>query len=92
MGKRGQRIAPEIKAEAIRLVEEGGLSARSAARQCDVSYQTLLGWLKVRRTSSAAEDEDLRAQVARLQAEVNELRMEKEILKKAAAFFAKESR
>ena len=89
------RYAPEFRAEAIRLVREGGRTPRQLAEDLGCSEASISYWLKQadvdagRRTDglTTAEREELR----HLRAENRVLRMERDLLKKAAAFFAKES-
>lgn len=90
MGNR--RFPPEFKAAAVKLVLEQGTSAREASANLGVKLSTLLNWIKLhrRRQGTADTQADLRTQVKRLQAEVDRLRMERDILKKAAAYFARE--
>lgn len=86
--------APEFRAEAVRLIREGGASVRQVARDLDVKADTLRSWLK-RADSDAGRREgittDERTELTRLRRENRLLKEEREILKKAAAFFAKES-
>ena len=89
------RYAPEFRAEAVRLVREGGRTPRQLAGDLGCSEASISHWLKQadvdagRRTDglTTAEREELR----HLRAENRVLRMERDLLKKAAAFFAKES-
>jgi len=92
MGKRGKKVSEELKAEAVRLVFDGDMSARAVAQQCDVGYQSLCSWVKEEKIRRQNHDEELKEELARLRVENRELKMEREILKKATAFFAKESR
>jgi transposase len=99
--QKGRRRPPrsftsEFKAGAVRLVLDEGKSVSRVARDLDLTASTLCGWVKQARADrsngatglTTAEREELSA----LRKEVRELRMEREILKKAAAFFAKESK
>jgi transposase len=91
-----QKYPPEFRAEAVKLVESG-VSQAEAARRLGVSMTTLAGWCQLKRKGklNAAERKptsDKDQEIARLKREVAELRMEREILRKAAAYFAKESR
>ena len=97
MGKRVRRkFTPEFKAEAVKLAREGtaaGKSIETIAKDIGVWPATLGDWL---RRSKTTEDpvKDAPAATAREQEllkEIRVLRMERDILKKAAAFFAKES-
>jgi transposase len=86
---------PEFRAEAVRLVRSGGKLIREVAEDLGVSEQTLRNWVRQgdlgdgRRSDglTSSEQEELR----RLRRENRVLRQEREILKKAAAFFARET-
>jgi transposase len=97
---------PGFKREAV-LLCEGGRTVGSVAGEFSISYQTVSGWLgRWRRMGEAAfpvketvvirpSKKTLSAdelEIQRLRKEVEILRMEREILKKATAFFAKESK
>jgi transposase len=93
MGRRSYTV--EFKAEAVRLVEERGVSMRQAARELGMSVNTLQAWIVASRTRGGARAPSggaTQQEVARLQREVVRLRMERDILKKAAAYFARESK
>src|SRR4051812_13287180 len=86
---------PEFRREAVRLARSNGQSIAATARQLEIAYDTLRTWLK-----QADLDEGLRhdgltteetEEVRRLRREVKTLREEREILLKAAAFFAQET-
>jgi len=90
------RYTLEFKQEAVRLVR-GGEKIASAARTPGVSAQSLDNWVKaeaggrlrdVRGKTLTAEQ----MEIARLRAELSRVRMERDILKKATAYFARESR
>ena len=87
-----QHYAPEFKKEAVALVTEQGYSIAKAAQAVDTSENNLRRWKKDQEQEAKGErmSADERAELARLRREVKMLRMEKEILKKASAFFAKE--
>ena len=92
--KSRRQHTPEFKAEAIKLVLEQGLSRAEASRDLGL-HPTVLGrWVNAaeqeRRPGSLNLEE--RDELKRLRRENKVLRTEREILKKAAAFFAKESR
>jgi transposase len=85
---------PEFKAEAIRLVKTSGDPLRQIAKDLGVSDQTLRNWVKqddvdAGRKSGLTSDE--RARLRELEMENRKLREEREILRKAAAFFAGET-
>ena len=98
MAKRKRRaFTREFKTETVRLVLEGGRSIAEVAREMDLTESALRLWVhqaKVDRGQgkpgelTTAEREELQ----RLRRENKDLRIEREILKKAAAFFAKESK
>ena len=86
---------PEFRAEAVRLVREGGRTPRQLAQDLGCSDETIRNWLKQadrdegRRTDGLTTVE--REELAQLRRENRVLREEREILRKAAAFFAKEA-
>ena len=92
MSKRERcRHSDEFKREAVKLVTEQGLSVAQAARDLDVNENLLRTWKRKfsdEREESLSESE--RMELARLREENRRLRMEREILKKATAFFANE--
>ena len=92
-GKRQRRkYTKEFKQEAIALVTEQGYSISHAARSLDINTNMLTRWKQEReeQTQGRGVKEDERAELKRLRKENRELRMEKDILKKASAYFAKE--
>lgn len=91
-GKSRQRYTTEFKQEAVALVSKQGYSVSRAAQAVDTSENNLRRWMKDTEQEATGErlDTEERAELARLRRENRELRMEKEILKKASAFFAKE--
>jgi transposase len=85
-----RRYTAEFKAEAVRLVRERGVSIRQGARELGLSVNTLQGWVAVSKAHGTTPPAVSPAEVARLQREVARLKMERDILKKAAAYFAQE--
>jgi transposase len=92
----------EFREQAVLLVTRDGLSIAEAARRLSMSLKTLANWVKRARdgrlpvTSSAGAGgqrvvTEAQAELARLRRENAELRMERDILKKSAAYFASES-
>jgi transposase len=87
----------QFKEEAIKLVTKQGYTPAEAARKLgipDTTYQKWVkksGWTKNSATPLAADPQALQVQVRALEAQVKRLEMEKEILKKATAFFASQS-
>lgn len=91
----GRRYTREFRLNASRLVVEGGYSCHKAAHRLGVSTSTLAHWVRDFRASGDLPQKDEKVPIAEelkeLRREVSELRTENEILKKAAAYFAKES-
>ena len=91
--KRSYKQYPkEFKEEAVALVHEQGYSVAEAAKSLGIATNMLYKWkekIEAERDGKALI-EDERSELIRLRKENKELRMEKEILKKASAFFAKE--
>ena len=86
-------FSPEFKAGAVRLVLDEGKTVGAAARELDLTPSALSLWVRHERADRTKGKSGLtteeRAELAKLRKEVRELRMERDILKKAAAFFAK---
>ena len=86
----------EFREEAVRLVLESGVSIPQVARDLGVSAWTLRGWVKKYRAKSRFGEprraETIEEENRRLKRELAVLRQERDILKKAAAYFAKEQR
>jgi transposase len=81
----------DFKESAVKLVYEQGYTPGEAAKNLGVAPATLRLWLKTfpAPSGSVAPETGLRAEVKRLREENKRLLMEREILKKATAFFAK---
>ncbi len=85
----------EFKIDAVKLVTDHSMTRKQVARDLDVDIGTLRNWIKQFTDDPQqafpgkghVRDEELR----QLKREVQQLRMERDILKKAVAFFAKES-
>ena len=87
-----KRYTPEFRAEAIRQVMERGYPVSEVARRLGVSTNSMYKWLKgVSKTPRLVAQDDLRAENARMKAELKRVEEERDILKKAAAYFAKAS-
>lgn len=95
----GRRVfSREFKLEAVRLVRERGVAVRQAAKDLGIHENVLRGWMK----ALAADPEQAfpgrgkmkpdDAEVARLRRELAKTRTERDILKKAIAYFAKDPR
>lgn len=90
MAKR--KFSTEFKESAVKLVNERGYSVSEAAKSLGVDANSIRGWLKKfggEATIVTTGDRALRAEVQKLRQENKRLLMEREILKKATAFFAK---
>jgi transposase len=87
-----KQYSKEFKEEAVALVREQGYSVPEAAKSLGIASNMLYRWKE--RFEAQLEgkvlSEDERDELKQLRKEVKTLRMEKEILKKASAFFAKE--
>ena len=87
----------EFKEEAVKMVMGAGLSVPEVAHRVSVSASTIRYWVTLAKEGTLSHNGKQRPvtgeqmEVARLRREVAELKMEREILKKAAAYFAKES-
>jgi len=94
--KRARRqFTDEFKAGAVRLVLDEGKTVAQVARDLDLTASALAGWVKQARADRDGGKSGLtteeRAELAQLRRENRQLRVERDILKKAAAFFAKET-
>jgi transposase len=98
MEKRKRRkFTKEFKAEAVRLCKVGDRSIGQIAKELDLTETALRAWSKQAEVDEGqgppgALTTTEREELVRLRREVKRLEMEREILKKATAFFAKESR
>lgn len=96
MSKKRRTFSPEFKEEAAREVVDSSRSIASVARQHGLNEQTLRNWVNAYRLAHAGDEPPLsvseRARLRELERENRELRLEKEFLGKAAAFFASEYR
>jgi transposase len=86
---------PEFRAEAVRLARSTGKTPQQVADDLGVSRQSVANWLRQADLDDGRRDDGLtaaeREELRRLRREVRELREEREILRKAAAFFARET-
>jgi len=97
MTRKRKRYSKQFKVDAVKLVTEQGYKVSEAARNLGIHHSSLRRWKKQFETNGNQafpgkgnlnpENEEL----YRLRKEVKKLRMERDILKKATAFFAKES-
>ena len=86
-------FTPEFRETAVRLALQPGASLPKLAVELGTSVWTLRQWVKAAAQSPASRgpQTDPAQRIRALEAEVRQLRMERDILKKATAFFAKES-
>ena len=92
-----QRYTPEFKSETVKLVLEQKLSQPVASKRLGIPEGTLASWMAAARSSSkpsapgSRSTSELLAENTKLRKELAEARMERDILKKATAYFARES-
>lgn len=92
-----RKFSREFKLEAVKLVRERGVSAAQAARDLDVHENVLRKWVKEFGADPShafpghGQMKPEQQEIERLRREVARLKAERDILKKAAAFFAKEA-
>ncbi len=91
-----QRFTEEFKQEAIGQIIDRGYSVREVSERLGVSTHSLYIWLKKdprygKSSKSEKESDDLKKEVSRLKAELKRTEEERDILKKAAAYFANQS-
>ncbi len=98
--KRGPqgRYSKEFREEAVKLVTEERLSVPEAGRRLSLPPSTITSWVKQCKAGRLGEVgktyrplTDIEMELARIRKEVAEVKMERDILKKAAAYFARES-
>ena len=95
--KERQTYTAELKAEVVKMATEQGLSRGEISRRLSIPKGTIVNWLmgnesrKPMGSPGSQSAADLAAENAKLRKELAESRMERDILKKATAYFAKES-
>ena len=94
--RKRRRFTPEFRADAVRLVREGGKSLPQVAKDLDLTESALRNWMREAGGGEGKEPAGVlstaeREELVRLRKEVRHLEMERDFLKKAAAFFAKET-
>ena len=92
------RYTPEFRAEAVKLITEGGLPPAEAARRLSLPKSTLENWVRASKTGKLGEIgksqrplTEVELELAKVKRELAITKMERDLLKKAAAYFAKES-
>src|SRR5689334_20806465 len=97
MERRKRRsFTPEFRADAVRLVREGSKSLPQVAKDLDLTESALRNWVREAdggkgKSPAGPLTAEERDELVRLRKEVRHLEMERDFLKKAAAFFAKET-
>jgi transposase len=93
------RYTPEFREQAVKLVTDEGLKVTEAARRLSMPKATLNTWVLACREGTLAEVgknykplNEVELELARVKKELAEVKVERDLLKKAAAYFAKESR
>ena len=92
------RYNRELRQEAVKLVVEDNISCREAAQKLSLAPSTLAYWVKACKKGKLGDIgkaqkplTEVELELARTKKELAEVKMERDILKKAAAYFAKES-
>ena len=89
-----QRYSPEFKDEAVRQIIERGYSVAAVAERLGVSAHSLYKWVKAvkpdKTEAQASELIDAKSEILRLRAQLRRTEEERDILKKAARYFARE--
>jgi transposase len=88
----------ELREEAVKLVTETGLSIPEVGRRLDIPVSTVRNWVKAHKDGTLGEVgkhrkplTEIEAELARVKRELAQVKMERDLLKKATAYFAKES-
>ena len=94
--KKRRTFTPEFKAEVVGLCLKGDRSIGQVSRDLGLTESGVRGWVKQHAVDAgggppSALTTDERAELRRLRREIRQLKEDREILKKAAAFFAKEN-
>ena len=92
------RYTKEFREEAVKMVTDGGLSALEISKRLSLPKSTLERWIRVSKTGALGEIgkgqrplTEIERELAKVKRELSLSKMERDILKKAAAYFAKES-
>ncbi len=99
MSKRtNNRYSKEFRIEAVKMVVDGGISVYEASRQLTLPKSTLENWVKAFKAGKLGDIgghqrplTEVEQELARVKRELAQVKQERDILKKAAAYFAKES-
>ena len=94
--RRRRSFTPEFKADVVALVRQPGNTAASVARELDLTETAVRKWVAQADVDHGTRSDGLttaeRAELAQLRKELREAREERDILKRAVAFFARETR
>ena len=92
------RYTKEFREEAVKLITEGGLKIPDVGRRLSLAPSTIAYWVKAYKAGKLKEVgkaqrplTEIEMELARTKRELAEVKMERDILKKATAYFAKES-
>lgn len=94
MGKKRRAYSDEFRLEALKLISEPGVNVAQVARDLGIAESLLYSWRRKYRGQEVSDKGGPTAdqkRIRELEKENKRLRMEREILKKATAYFAKES-
>jgi transposase len=93
------RYTPEFRAEAVKLVQTTGVSVAKAAKQLSLPKSSLDNWVRAAKAGKLTQvgkgqrlPSELELELSRTRKELAEVKMERDLLKKFATYFAKESR
>lgn len=95
--RKKRKFTQQFKDDAVKLVTEQGYSSNEVSRRLGINRSNVNRWVREHRDAlenpspKSGSPRDLEAEIKKLQKENKRLLMEREILKKAAAFFASES-
>ena len=94
--RKRRKYTAQFKADAVRLVTTGGKTIAEVTKQFDLTETSLRGWLKRAEADAGRGPPDAlttaeRAELIELRKRMKRVEMERDILKKATAFFAKEN-
>ena len=97
MKKTVHQYSPELRAEAVRLVLEHGMTQSDVAQRLSVPKGTIANWVAAAKhgrgpVSGSKTAQDLENEIARLRKELAEVKQEREVLKKAAAYLCVQKR
>jgi len=97
-GSTNGRYSKEFRSEAVKMVVEGGVSAYEVSRQLALPKSTLENWVRAHKAGKLADIggqqrplTEVEQELDRVKRELAQVKLERDILKKAAAYFAKES-